>query len=104
MDFAAVIFKRETGIPKGGNAGTALADITHSVLEFKYSYRIVYSGLLTVRYINDVLTVSKPRFSNIAKYIYIYGNNLEINVEAYSRTAPYSDVIIKVNVRSQCFI
>ncbi len=73
--FADHIFKQVCGVPMGGNASPFLADLTLSVLEFKYlNSSIPFAERLnlnsTCRYIDDILSINCPDFMKISEKIY----------------------------------
>ncbi len=75
VTFAGFIFKQVSGIPMGGNASPLLADLTLSVLEFKFLNSNLHfreSKLLNymTRFIDDLFSVNAPTFMELCKQIY----------------------------------
>ncbi|VDN40295.1 unnamed protein product [Gongylonema pulchrum] len=56
--FSGYIFRQANGIPMGGNASSDIADLTLSVLEFKFSRIPSNPPVLLCRYVDDVLVLN----------------------------------------------
>ena len=74
VQFAGFIFRQTSGIPMGGNASPLLADLTMSMLEFKYmkqaNVELRASIGLCMRYIDDILNLNGKEFLIKSKDIY----------------------------------
>ena len=74
VQFAGFIFRQTSGIPMGGNASPLLADLTMSMLEFKYMKQanvgLRASMGLCLRYIDDILNLNGKDFLIRSKDIY----------------------------------
>ena len=73
IQFGGQIFKQTMGVPMGGAASPDLADLTLSVLEYRYLKQNPakqYQLTCTSRYIDDIITVGTADFMDIAKRIY----------------------------------
>ena len=73
VQHAGFIFWQKKGLPMGGNAAPALADLCLSILEYKYIIAHPDQGRrlsATCRYIDDVLTVNSDLMLTACKDIY----------------------------------
>ncbi|MCP3686284.1 MAG: hypothetical protein GY861_26875 [bacterium] len=75
VTFAGLIFRQVCGIPMGGNASPLLADLTLSVLEFKFLNNPAYVNekrilQYTTHYIDDLFSLNVPGFLSLCARIY----------------------------------
>jgi hypothetical protein len=61
VKFAGIIFKQIKGIPMGGNASSLIADLTLSMIEFRYlkSLNNITAHAITFRYVDDLARIDK---------------------------------------------
>ena len=106
IKFAGIIFRQTIGIPMGANMSPKLADLTLSIMEFKYLKNIKNINKnsdfnFAVRYIDDILKINDPEFSNTCKSI--YDSSLEINFSAdNSNKCDYLD--LHLEIKNELFI
>lgn len=97
VKFAEYMFQQVSGIPMGGNASPLLADLTLSVLEFKFlqstTPALRYRMKHTFRYIDDICNLNDPEFLDHCKQIYPACLPLEDTTSADSYTN-YLDLAI----------
>ena len=87
VEFGGQIFQQTIGIPMGTNCAPLLADL------FLYSYEAEFIQMLlnrgekrfnfTYRYIDDVLSLNNPKFSEYLHHI--YSDELEIKDTTFSQ-------------------
>jgi hypothetical protein len=60
VKFAGFVLKQIKGIPMGGNASSLIADLTLSMIEFRYLKTIkhVRNDILTFRYVDDLVRIN----------------------------------------------
>jgi hypothetical protein len=90
VQFAGIPFKQILGIPQGGNASPALADLTLGELEYKFLSNPINEALAkrleyTSRYIDDAMNYGVPNFIDICQTL-IYPDVLRINDTSESMT------------------
>ena len=82
VSHTGIIFWQRKGLPMGGNASPALADLCLSVLEYKYIMSHPSEGRrlsATSRYIDDILTVNTELMATA--YRDIYPHSLPLNFD-----------------------
>ena len=80
IKFADFTFKQTLGVPMGGSASPDIADLTLSVLEYRYLIKkpeIQYKLLCTCRYIDDIIFIGTTDFMKVAADIYPTSIKLE---------------------------
>lgn len=74
VTFGDFIFRQVSGVPMGGNASPLLADLTLSVMEYRFlkssSYIVRKNLRLSWRYFDDLLCFNNKEFLTLCKNIY----------------------------------
>ena len=91
------IYRQNQGVPMGGNASPYLADLTLSVLEYKFFIsRNVTPSYKIVRYVDDILV-----FNSIECPLYEIYNGLDIERTNGSCSAHFLDLNIKFGIHTK---
>ena len=106
VEFGGLIFQQTVGIPMGTNCAPLLADLfLHSyeaefiqnLLKDKKKKHLAKSFNFTFRYIDDVLSLNNPHFSENLHLI--YPSELEIKDTTESRrSASYLDLLLEIDM------
>ena len=105
VEFGGFIFQQTVGIPMGTNCAPLLADLffhsyeaefIHNLLKDKKKKHLEKFFNFTFRYIDDVLSLNNPYFS---QYLHlIYPSELEIkDTTDIRRTASYLDLFLNID-------
>ena len=72
--FGGKIFRQTTGVPMGSNCSPMMADLALTIMEHRFVIKADFDTQRklrhVVRYIDDILAVNCPEFSDFAKKIY----------------------------------
>ncbi|VDN30518.1 unnamed protein product [Gongylonema pulchrum] len=90
--FSGYIFKQIQGVPMDGNASPDIADLTLSVMEYRFLRKNLGFHFHLFRYIDDILVVNCANFAEIASNI--YGPNLQLNTTYSGQHACFLDLQI----------
>ncbi|VDN26350.1 unnamed protein product [Gongylonema pulchrum] len=93
--FSGYIFRQANGIPMGGNASSDIADLTLSVLEFKFSRIPSNPPVLLCRYVDDVLMLNCTDPHLLLSQI--YGQHLDIEITGSGNSVDYLDMTLSIH-------
>ncbi|VDK42365.1 unnamed protein product [Gongylonema pulchrum] len=93
--FSGYIFQQVKGIPMGSNASSDTADLTLSVLEFKFSRIPSNPPLLLCRYVDDLLVLNYPDSRSLL--LYLYGQYLDIEITGSGNSVDYLDITFSLD-------
>jgi len=99
--FGQQVFQQTVGIPMGTNCAPLLADLCLYSYEAEFMQKLLTSNKKTVaksfnftfRYIDDVLSINNPKFSEFLQIIYPRELEIKDTTES-SRSASYLDLLL----------
>ena len=105
VEFGGLIFQQTVGIPVGTNCAPLLVDLflysyeaefIQNLLKDKTKKHLAKSFNFTFRYIDDVLSLNNPHFSECLHLIYPHELEIKDTTET-RRSASYLDLLLEIN-------